>query len=62
MTNTDIYEFGQCTYCKKEKALKNKACLECTIAFSKKKKQGSANGSSNIEMPDFLKNLFSNFT
>jgi len=45
--NEDIYTFGMCKVCKKNRPLKNGVCREC------KEKQP--------ELPDFLKDLFGNF-
>lgn len=45
----DIYEFGICGYCGKDKPLKNKVCVDCEAKVA------------DIDMSDFLKNIFKGF-
>jgi hypothetical protein len=40
------YKFGECLYCHEDKPLKDGVCLECQ---------------DNVELPDFMKNLFGGF-
>ncbi len=42
----DKYSFGKCIYCGKDKTLKNGVCVDCK---------------DNVDMPDFMKDLFGGF-
>ncbi len=42
----DKYEFGKCSYCGKEKPLKNGVCVDCK---------------DKVEFPEFFKDLFGGF-